>query len=458
MKAQSLWREIWRWVLLALAGAWVALIAASYYAGLHEAEEITDAHLAAAVNVMLQVNAFGVRDPMTEPSDPTADQGLQSFVPLGRKLDLTRSLAVVVWERDAIVADSRPLQQRWPIPVTEGYSTFSAPTAGGRQHQWRMFVAQRDGGTRRAAALINQDQRQRVGRIVALTIARPALLVLPLVALLLWWALRRGLRPLQVLSQRVAALDLGSGARLDGVERFVEFQSVVGAINGLIDQVQAQLAHERAFASDLAHELRTPLAAVALQAQIAAQANEPAARGEALARVGRESLRAGRVLSELLALARARRDDVAAVALLPLADVAARAMAAFAQASHDSGHVLELDAGAADAPVEVRGNAVLLELAISNLIANALRHTPSGTQVRVALGRSPDGMPWLKVSDDGSRPGSEAVPTAHGDGLGWGLRLVERIARLHHARLVREAAETPMTTCYALRWDRVDGG
>ena len=451
-RPRELGREIWRWVLLALAGAWIALVAASYQAGLHEAEEITDAHLAAAVNVLLQVSAFGAHPQPADMAEAAAEQGFQSYVPLGKRLDLTRSLAVVVWDNGRIVADSRPADERWPINAVNGYSTFSATASpSGKMRHWRMFVAQRDGGAQRAAAMVTVEQRQRLGRIVGLTIARPAVLVLPLVALLLWWAIRRGLRPLHTLSERVAGLNLGSGARLEGVERFAEFQSVVGAINGLIERLRAQLEHERAFAADVAHEMRSPLAAITLQAQIAAQSSDTADRADALRRLGQEALRAGRVLAELLELARAQRPDGAEFGLVSLGAVAERSLAVFGQASHDSGHQLELMEPTPD--VRVQGNAVLLDLAIGNLVANALRHTPRGTVVRIEVGGAPDGAAWIEVSDDGARPGAEDDGPAEGGGLGWGLRLVERIAGLHRARLVRAPGRAPMTTSFSLRWD-----
>ena len=108
-------------------------------------------------------------------------------------------------------------------------------------------------------------QRYELGADIATHVAEPALLVLPLMLLLLWWTVRRGLRPLDRLSQEVETLDGFAGQRLDTRHRFREFGSTVSAINGLVDTLQERAQRERAFASDVAHELRTPLAALALQ-------------------------------------------------------------------------------------------------------------------------------------------------------------------------------------------------
>ena len=460
MSRPALWRYLWRWTMVALGIAWVTLMVASYYAGRHEAEEITDAHLASAVNVLLQVSAFG-----SQPGDPSTiqipvEREFASFIPLGRHLNFTRSMAVIVWDNGLIVADSRPLNQRWPITQPDGYSTFAALSGSEkRTRHWRMFAAERAGSSRRAAAMIDLEQRAWIGRHVAITIARPALIVLPLIAILLWWAMQRGLQPLNTLSARVAGLNLKNGERLDHAPRFAEFDSMVRAINGLIDKLQAQVSREREFASDVAHELRTPLSVIALQSQNAANQPDPADRATALAALQHEALRAGRILGELLDLARAQSREDDAPQEVDLGELAARVMAGFAQASHDSGHVLELASG--PEPVVVQANPLLLELALGNLITNALVHTGRGTVVEIAVAQGPAGR-RLAVSDNGQRGGDtrarDALPNAAATGLGIGLKLVQRIATIHHAELVRDAGEPPMTTRFSLRWTADAGG
>lgn len=454
MKRLTLWRYLWRWTLAALAVAWATLLVASYYAGLHEAQEITDANLASAVNVLLQVSAFG-----TQTGDPSAlqipaEREFQSFVPLGRHLNLARSLAVVVWDREVVVADSRPLDQRASVLVPNGYSTFTTQAPGAKKpHHWRVFAAERGDNERRAAAMIDMDQRSYIGRQVALTIAKPSLVVLPLVALLLWWAIRRGLQPLNALSARVAALKLQAGERLTVSPAFEEFTSMVTAINGLIDRLQAQADREHQFAADIAHELRTPLAAISLQARMALQEPDAQARAQALSALQRESVRAGNILQELLDLARAQRFGVDGMAEVPLQELAARVMASFAQSSFQSGHTLEL--GSDPAPVVVRANPMLLELALRNLISNALGHTCAGTLVRVTVEQN-ERVSMLSVSDNGVETAAdgktEPVGLAHN--LGIGLFLVERIATMHRASLVRDTGEAPMSTRFSILWQR----
>ncbi|MEO7939902.1 MAG: histidine kinase dimerization/phospho-acceptor domain-containing protein [Burkholderiaceae bacterium] len=448
MKPPSLVRHLWRWTLLALAAAWLALMLASYFAGLHESGEIADGHLATAAHVLLQLPDIGSADAHA----PLITDLDEDLIPSGRHLKLANSVAVLVWEGGVLVADTRAPAQRGVVAFPDGYATTVVPQGPNQQpRHWRSFSAQRADGSRKVTTMIDLDQPTRIVREVAFTIARPSLVVLPLVALLLWWAIRRGLRPLHALSNRVAALDLQHSERLDASHGYAEFASTVAAINGLVTRLQTQALAERAFASDVAHELRTPLAAIALQAGVAARHPDAAGRAQALEALHQESLRAGQILAQLLDLARAQRPDNASMQAVCLDTLAAQVMAGFAQASYDSGHVLELQCGP-DA-VQVQGNPLLLELALRNLIDNALQHTPSGTQVVVSVARL-SGLARLAVCDSGDPCAKGSGPAADRDTahLGLGLRLVERIALLHGALLVRDNGIAPISHCFTIEW------
>lgn len=447
MKQPSLARYLWRWTLLALAAPWLALMLASYFAGLHEAGEIADGHLASSAHVLLQLPAIGSAGTPA----PMATYQDDDPIPTGRHLKLANSVAVLVWENGVLVADTRAPAQQGMVAFPDGYATTVVHQEPNRQaRHWRSFSAQRPDGSRKVTTLIDLDQPTRIVREVAFTIARPSLVVLPLVALLLWWAIRRGLRPLHALSNRVATLDLQRSERLDTSHGYAEFASTVAAINGLVSRLQSQALAERAFASDVAHELRTPLAAIALQASVAARHPEAVGRAQALKSLQHASLRAGQILAQLLDLARAQRPDNAAMQQVCLDTLAAQVMADFSQSSHDSGHVLELFCGVD--PVRVQGNPLLLELALRNLIGNALAHTAPGTQIAVAVACSAGGT-RLSVCDSGETPaGAANVHDRDPDHLGLGLRLVERIARLHGARLVRDSGVAPTTHCFAIEW------
>ena len=188
-----------------------------------------------------------------------------------------------------------------------------------------------------------------------------------------------------------------------------------------------------------------------------ARAAQAEATPERLARLEQEALRAGRILTQLLDLARAQRaatplgggEPAEAAQPTALGEVVARLLSALAQLAHESRHEMSLT----QAPGEVRVvlQPMLLELALRNLIENALRHTPPDTQVEVSVWRDASGC-GVSVSDDGQRSGAFATPAQAPSGLGLGLRLVERIAEQMGARLERDAGVAPMTTRFSLRW------
>lgn len=450
-RPRVLWRHLWGWTLGALTLVWLSLMVVAWYTGHHETEEMSDGHMMGVARLWLAVSPAQVG----QLSEPLARQGLRGYV---------QDVAVIEWHGDQVVTDTHRL--------APGLGLKAAPAPGvSVQHYegvmgsgpWRMVVAQAEAPEphRRVAVLMNMSQRLDLGRDVAEHVARPALLVLPLVALGLWWTIRRGLRPLDRLSREVAELDVFAGQRLSNQNRFREFSSTVQAINTLVDTLQTRAQREREFASDVAHELRTPLSAIALQARVAQHEPSP----EHLARLEHEALRAGRILAQLLDLARAQRTDAGtpmgeAWPSLDLGGLAAELISRHAQLAHETGHELSLQQP--EEEVQVHAQPMLLELALRNLVENALRHTPAGTQVCIEVWQTPQAM-GLSVSDDGRRSpaptqplpaGRAAVAPADTAGLGLGLRLVERIAEQLGAEFLRDPGAPPMTTRFTLRWSR----
>jgi two-component system sensor histidine kinase QseC len=436
----TLWRDLWVWTFGAVLVVWITLVAVAWSTGFREARKFIDGQLVATAQLWLATAPTGNRVP------PPAAVGVDDeYIP---------NPAVLAWTDGVLDTDTHHLAAGIePDRLMRPGLTDVVHTNSNGPREWRAYVVEQVQGerVRRVAVLVDKGERHALGLDLAEHVALPALLLLPLVALVLWWTIRRGLRPLERLSHEVAELDSAAGQRLDRAHRHREFVSTVSAINTLVDRLQAQAERERAFASDVAHELRTPLAAIALQASVAQHEPTP----ERLAQLEQEALRAGRILSQLLDLARAQRhggpgEAGRPPAALDLAEVAAQLVAEHAPQGHASGHELSLLPSAE--PVWVHAAPMLLELALRNLIANALRHTPPDTQIMVEIWRSSDAQ-GVSVSDDGKRLGAEP-PRVSSDGLGLGLRLVERLAAQMGAQLKRSAGTAPMTTCFSLRWPR----
>lgn len=435
-----LWRHLWGWAVGALALVWLSLIGVAWYTGHHEAREITDGQLIATGRLWLATAPEGHR-PVER---ALSRQGMQTYV---------QDVVVLQWDEGQLTIDTHGVASRLPFsqPPEPGLSTIRlrADTDGKTDDEWRMFVITDQ--VHHVAVLLDLAQRYDLASDLATKLVGPALLIMPLIALVLWWAIRRGLRPLNRLSHEVASLDTRAGQRLVPHDRFAEFASTVKAINSLVDSLQAQAARERQFASDVAHELRTPLTSLALQASAARNAPTP----ERLKQLESEALRGGRILAQLLDLARAQRSQGASSSVeerFSLGEVAAEVVAAHAQLAYEGGHELSLQQP--ERPVMLQTHRLLLELALRNLVDNALRHTPPGTQVTVEVWQAPQAC-GLSVSDDGQRPQERSADgggTATKDGLGLGLRLVERMAEQMGATLQRERGAGPMTTRFSLRW------
>ena len=217
------------------------------------------------------------------------------------------------------------------------------------------------------------------------------------------------------------ALEVSKATALPAHQPRAEFKAVVDSINTLLGRQHAALTRERELASEIAHELRTPLASLALHARSLRGRLSDDERNASLERLEHDVLRAGHVLGQLLALARASRAELALVA---------------------------------PCTFPINGHAVLLEMALRNLIENALGHTPQGTTVEVQLDAQ---ARWLQVCDDGLRVAAAGrVADAAGTtalGLGLGHRVVEKIAGLHGAGFAAVPAPVGFDTCY-----RVDFG
>ena len=443
---RTLGRHLLVWTLGAQLAAWTVMVAIGWSTSLRETRKFTDGHLVAVAQLWMGTAAWSERD---------ASQALP--VPREAVHEYAQDVAIMVWDNGRLVTDSDQLAGGLDLArlPEKGLVTLEVRDAQGEPRDWRAYVEthRAPGQERRVAALLDLKKRYVLAEDIAEHLASPSLILLPLVALVLWWTIRRGLRPLDQLSDEVAALDAFAGQRLDTRHRFTEFSSTVTAINTMVDTLQAQAGRERQFASDVAHELRTPLAVITLQARAAQVDASP----ERLARLEQEALRAGRILTQLLDLARAQRASQPGAGGQPaeaaqptaLGEVAARLLSAHAQLAHESRHEMSLNEEQTDVRVQVQP--MLLELALRNLIENALRHTPPDTQVEVTVWRDALGC-GVSVSDDGQRAGAAALAQAS-SGLGLGLRLVERIAEQMGARLVRDSGVAPMTTRFSLRWD-----
>jgi two-component system sensor histidine kinase QseC len=410
-------------LVVGLVTAWLA-----YQRAVHEVDELFDAQLSQYVRIMLAL-AHDRDDDEVEPPHIH-----------GHRYE--SKLLFQIWQqkhgqaRLLIRSPDSPLA--WPDGVAS--AGYSEAGIGGRT--WRSFAAADEDGEILAWAALDLAIRDHLARDIAKDNMRPYLLGLPILALVLWFAIRRGLTPLRRLEGELASR---SPERLDalseeGLPR--ELNPLVRTLNRLFGRVGQTLDNERRFTSDAAHELRTPLAALRMQLQVAQRTPDEAERRSAIDKALRGADRMGHLVTQLLALARLESSGLAGETReVDLNGVVGEVAADLVAMAEERAIRLDVEL---DALHPVRGNHDLVRVLVRNLLDNALRYAGSGGRVRVSLASRVDGTA-LRVADDG--PGVAAVERDKlglrfhrfgpqtAEGVGLGLSIVRRIAELHGATL-----------------------
>ncbi len=447
----SLTRRLVLWALAALVLVWACFVAVGYQTSIHETGELTDGHLAGTAALLVNLNLPTFVD--------NASQTARPVIPTLESHDYQPSLSVLVWNASGQLLTR---SGEAPLPAFNPQAGFANLQLGQPAVAWRSFSHWDNTHSRQVMVLVKAEDLDETAADVARYLAAPGLLLLPIVALALGAAIWRGLQPLQALSRDVANLEVGRAGRLQARHPYREFNSVVHAINQLVGQQQAALERERQLASEIAHELRTPLSSIALQAAslrgpLAAQAHE-----EALLQIGADSMRAGHVIHQLLALARASRADLQRQQQpLDLGELARRVVADYAQAAWKSGHQLSVQEADDQAPLMLAAHPLLLELALRNLIDNALQHTAAGTAVSVQWGCDAASV-WLQVCNDGTGLALDqaalitvdGTPSRSSERLGLGHKIIARVMDIHGGSFSQTPARPPFTRCYRLHFRR----
>ncbi|MEG0199925.1 MAG: histidine kinase dimerization/phospho-acceptor domain-containing protein [Comamonas sp.] len=436
----SLQLHLLAWMLGALALVWGSFVGWGYLTGVQEADELTDGHLASVATLTLNWHVNGD----VSPGEATVVQ-----LPPGLKAhDYQESLSVALWNAQGVLISRTGAAPLPAFDIEQGFATLKLDG----HTAWRSFTQWSADRKAKVTVMIALPERDALADDIAMQMVEPGIWLLPVVVLVLGMALRRGLRPLNALSHEVEQLDLSQDQRISDTHVLRELAPMVSSINTLLDRQQAALERERNLANEVAHELRTPLASIVLQAQSLRSAAQGAvddvAVRNALQRIGKDALHAGHVLDQLLALARAGRTmlDVPAQAVDWLA-VARDVAAGQAQSAWSRQDTLAIEAPEA---LAVMGNAVLLELALRNLVENAIKHTPEGTRIEIQGGVDAEtGTVWLQVCDDGRRAGGQAAP-APVDSLHLGHEIVARVMQAHGGVMRPAAAPYGFTTCYRM--------
>jgi len=412
-----------RLLLLLLIGVPLIWLVSLGAAILHARKEINELFDTQEVRLAQQVMALLPGDALaTDPPVLRGDPG---------EADL-ETMAVSVWIDGQRVAADR---EGSAIPYPPGASGFAMPHIA--RERWRIFYLPSADGRRVVAVGQSMNERRNLLGGLIMSQLLPWLLSLPVLALVMTWAVRHALGPVRQLAQQIERRRADDLSPLDRGTAPAELQPLVDSTNALFARLQRMLDNERRLTADAAHELRTPLAALRAQWDAARLAPDTTARTHAMERIGTGLDRLTRLVEQLLSLARA--DGAALAANAHPVDwraVAEQAVSACLPLIDSTGSEIEVEWPETGVPLPLRGDEALLATLIRNLIDNALRYSPPQSQVTIRFEND-----RLLVQDRGpgiddrirSQLGERFVrsPGAGNPGSGLGISIVRRIAELH---------------------------
>ena len=367
------------------------------------------------------------------------DQGVAANLeaPSG-SLDDAPAVVVQIWTMNGAVLYLSHPGSALPDRATLGFSDVDAG-----KRRWRVYSMAAHNRIIQVAQPL--ELRRDLAAAAALRSLRPLLIFAPLMAVLIWFLVDRALRPVQRLAHEVKLRDAGSLEPLPEQDLPSEVEPVAQAINSLLARLKLAFDSQRAFVADAAHELRSPLTALKLQLQLMARASDDQARQAAAAQLEQGVERATRLIGQLLIAARTAPGETGpAPQRLDLSEAARQAVAEawpLAEARR-----IELGMEAPTAAL-VMADADALQILLRNLLDNALRYTPEGGQVELAIATQPDAL-VLTVDDSGPGIPPDERERAFqrfyrgqrnaGDstGSGLGLAIVANIAARHGAEVM----------------------
>ena len=431
-------------LLALLSVVWLGAASMIWFDTRHELDELLDGHLAqaAALLVMQQGSAHETDRAQEAPM-------LHKYEP---------KVAFQVFHEGRLVMHS---SNAGSTPISSQAEGFSSVRLGD-DDQWRVFATRGSESDVQVYVGEQTESRDSILWAVLQGVLLPLILALPLLALLGWWAVRQGLAPVRQLVQLLGRRTPQALEPLELTHLPSEMQPMVQALNALFQRIEQMMISERRFTADAAHELRTPIAGIRAQAQVALGAgDDDAQREHALQSTLAGCDRATRLVEQLLTLARLEAAPAAPGAAgerLDLSALARRVAANLAPTALARHQLLELDA---DAPGPVSGDETLIGVLLRNLIDNALRYSPDHAQVWVSVAVE-SGQTVLRVQDSGAgmtEPemarlgerffrvlGSEQP----GSGLGWSI--VKRIAAVFDAQVEVSRSEKLGGLAVTVRW------
>jgi len=425
-RGTSLQRRLLLYLLVCAPLVWSVTLVFSAYGAREEVNELFDTEIIRLAREV-QSTLAGLA--------PVA-AGATATVPPGNGTGAAElgDLAIAAWDRQGrlMLVDREGVS----LPYRRDASGFVNLPLGGEP--WRAYYLQSNDGAWLVAAAQRAGERDELVWSLVLSQLLPWVAMLPVLLLVMAWAVRRALAPVRRLAGELTARSADSLQPLAAPAAPLELQPLVVAMNGLFTRIDAARQRERRFTADAAHELRTPLALLRAQWDLLRSAPDNAARADAESRLESGIARMDRLVSQMLALSRLdaaeqlpSRQPVAWAAVVEEAISDTLALAGRRRVEL----ACDWPAPPADA-LPLQGDAGLLGVMLRNLLDNAVRYAPAGSTVSIAF--TPDALTVANAGPPlapevlaqlGERFQRRAGQAESGSGLG--VSIVMRIAALH---------------------------
>lgn len=362
----SLKRRLFAILVAATGAIWLSAAVWIYFGSQSELEHVLDTRLQEAARMVHSMVASG--------SMPAAATGaaMPAILPDGPGYE--RQLSCQIWSLDGhLVARSSGAPAGQLAENVDGYANRSVDG-----ELWRVFTIEDPVKQVRVMVGDRIGLRHKLVNDLIVGLLAPALLMLPLLGLLIWASLGRGLLPLRSMAEELQGRDADDMRPLDASRAPSEVQPLAEALNALFDKVEAARRHEREITAFAAHELRTPLAGLKTQAQIALAARDPAVRNHALSQILVSVDRTTRLVRQLLALTKLEAEGVSSRDTSNRAtDMLAEIIATAPPLSPNLR--VEIDPALSD--LKLPGARETWMLALRNVHENAVHHMPDGGTV-----------------------------------------------------------------------------
>ncbi|HBT59155.1 MAG TPA: two-component sensor histidine kinase, partial [Pseudomonas sp.] len=367
---------------------------ASHHDSTHEVEELFDAQLGQSARVLIGLLGASQGQIPTEQLAQALLETSGEHPKLGHRYE--SKLAFQVRNAEGrVIARSFNVPPLTAADWQPGFADLQQA-----QHQWRSYVLESpDSGLAVWVGERSDVRGELVDKIVRGTLV-PDLLGIPLLVLLVWFAISSGLNPLDELARLIRLREPNSLQPIVLSDLPQELEPVQAALNRMLEQLHQLLAREQRFIADAAHELRTPLAVLKIHAENAMQANEPAERDQALQHLRRGVERATRLISQMLTLARLADDQQRQRVPVALLQSCRDAVAELLPLALRRDQELELVSDGS-LPEQVEMEPGSLGMLLQNLVGNAIQHTPDGGRILISLQQQADQL-VLRVEDSGS--------------------------------------------------------